>query len=184
MNVPAFRIRHGELNDISGRPIRFEDLTFLPASVTLSGRSFSFSYPLHQNADLIPAGMDTIVHPGNDAPWVLGRLMAIFNVTPSSPELRPEKSCFRESFIAVLHAHENLAIPFLCIDYYCKSSLSFSEEDPPPPEVQELIAKHFWRMLFSDAANVADYESRMFHSGAGIWVRFGIENGEPFIRGE
>lgn len=184
MADPTLKIRHGELNDITGCPQRFEDDTFIPARVTLNGSSFPFSHALHEYADLIPSGMDSIVHPGNDAPWGFGRLMTLFNATPASPEFRPEKSCFHESYVVVLHAHDNLTIPFHCTDYYCKSSLIFSTHDPPESSMQELIARRFWSLLFSDATDVADYESRMFHSGACVWVRFGIDGGEPFIRGE
>ena len=181
---PTFRIQHGELFDVTARPQRIDDVTFLPARVILNGESFSFSHPLHEYANLIPSGMDSIVHPGNDAPWALGRLTMLFGTTPSSPEFRPEKSCFHESFVAVLHSLDNLTIPFHCTDYYCKSSLIFSDDDPPDQSIQQLIATRFWALLFSDIEDVADYESRMFHSGACIWIRFGIDGGEPFIRGE
>lgn len=184
MADPSFRIQHGELDDITGAPRRFDDATFIPARVRLSGSCFSFSHPLHEYANLILPGMDNIVHPGNDAPWVLGRLMSLFHAAPSSPEFRPEKSCFRESFVAVLHSYDNLTVPFVCTDYYCKSSLIFSADDQPDPSIQELIAIRFWSLLFSDAPDVVDYESRMFHSGACIWIRFGIDDGEPFIRRE
>lgn len=157
-------------------------MTFIPARVTLFGSSFSFHAHLYEFTHLIPAGMESLVHPGNDAPWVLGRLMSLFAISPSSPEMRPEKSCFHESFVIVMHSSDNLAIPFHCTDYYCKSALIFSDEDPPDPTVQEMIANRFWSFLFSDAASIVDYESRMFHSGACVWIRFGIEGGEPFIR--
>lgn len=184
MTKPTFNIQHGKLFDVIGRPHRIEDVTFLPASVELNGSSFSFSHHLYEYTKLIPAGMDSIVHPGNDAPWAFGRLMTLFNMSPSSAECRPEKSCFHESFVAVLHSHENLTVPFHCTDYYCKSALIFSDCNPPDQAVQELIATRFWSLLFSDVPNVVDYESRMFHSGACIWIRFGVSDGEPYIRKE
>jgi hypothetical protein len=29
-----------------------------------------------------------------------------------------------------------------------------------------------------------DYEDKMYHCGAGVWVRFGVEDGEPFMTEE
>lgn len=181
MNNRAFRIQHGELLDVTGHPVRHQEITFVPASIELWGSSFSFSFPFHEFTANWPFATKALVKPGNDAPWVLGRLMYLFGTDLCAEEFRPEKACFSESFIAVLHSRENLSIPFTCTDYYCKSSLMFSSEDPPADELQQEIAGSFWSLLLSAPTDVVDYESRMFHSGACIWIRFGVESGESFL---
>lgn len=181
MTEPKLKIKHGELLDVTGRPLRFEDVTFVPANVSLNGTSFSFSHSLDTYAAKTNLATRSLVKPGDDAPWVLGRLMFLFNAQLDSAEFRPEKSCLQESFIAVLHSYDNLAVPFGCIDHYCRTSLMFSSEDAPSAEIQDFIAERFWTFLLSEPSALVDYEARMFHSGACIWIRYGVESGEPFM---
>lgn len=178
------KIRHGQFHDLSGPPIRFNDITFIPAVVTLNGMGFDSVYELADCVAGVPAATLTIVRPGNDAPWVLGRLMRLFHVQPIPVDDRGEKTCHCESFLAVLHQFGNMGIPFECSDYYGKTGLTFSSEDPPDDAVQVLIADAFWKLLLSDPADLTDYESTMYHSGAGVTIRFGVEDGEPFMQEE
>ena len=57
----------------------------------------------------------------------------------------------------------------------------FSSEDAPSAEIQDFIAERFWTFLLSEPSDLVDYEARMFHSGACIWIRYGVESGEPFM---
>lgn len=181
MSESPFNIRHGRFHDIEGPPQRHNDVTFVPARITLNGTWFQSAFELMARMAEMPPGTQAIVPPGDDAPWVLGRLMRLFGTEPVSEEDRPEKSCFFASFLAVLHKKGNLAVPFECSDYYGRSGLTFSTDDPPDHDIQETIANGFWDLLLMDPTDVADYEDRMNHSGAGVWIRFGVENGEPFM---
>lgn len=181
MNHPTFQIRHGEFHNATGPPRRFGDFTFLPAQVTLHGSSFDFVHPLGTFVEEAPFATKVLVKPGEDAPWVLGRLMHLFGSQLAAEEERPEKSCFAECFVAVMHSRENLCIPFYCTDYYCKSALVFSSEDSPAVSIQLEIAEAFWGALLEAPADLTDYDSRLFHSGACIWIEFGVSNGEPYM---
>ena len=181
MSNTRFNIRHGDFIDVEGPPQRFDEITFVPARVLLNGTSFSPVFKLQDCLAGVPALTRSLVHPGEEAPWVLGRLMRLF-ATPLIPDdERGEKTCFNASFLAVLHRHENLAIPFECSDLYGQSSLIFSTDDPPELEIQSTIAMRFWQLLLADPTNVADYQGRMYHSGDGVWITFGIKNGESFM---
>jgi hypothetical protein len=181
MPDPMFQIRHGQFHDVDGPSRRHNNVTFVPARITLNGDWFESAFDLADWMKDAPTGAAAIVRPGDDAPWVLGRLMRLFATQPGPEDERPEKSCFFASFLAVLHGNGNLAVPFECSDYYGKSALTFSTDDPPAPEIQEHIARAFWDLLLSEPTDVADYENKMYHSGAGVWIRFGIEDGEPFM---
>lgn len=178
--MAAFRIRHGEFHDVSGPIRRRGDITFVPARVSLGGTSFDFTHHLDTYAAGAPLETRALVKPGDDAPWVLGRLMFLFGAQPTAEESRPEKSCVCEAFLAVLHSSDNLSVPFVCTDYYCRTALMFSSDDPPDDSVRATIADGFWSLLLSSPADVVDYESRMFHPGICRWIEFGVAYGEPY----
>lgn len=180
MNESLPTIRHGEFHDLTGPLVRFNDMTFIPAVVTLNGCGFSSVFELRDCVAGVPAATLSLVRPGTDAPWVLGRLMRLFCIQPVPQEERMEKTCLVESFLAVLPEQGNIAVPFECLDYYGRTGLTFSSEDPPDEATQALIADRFWKMLLAAPGEISDYESKMFHSGAGIMVRFGVAGGEPF----
>ncbi len=181
MRDTQFNIRHGEFIDVDGPPQRHNDITFIPARIALSGTWFQSAFDLKDCVSDFPAGTKAIVHPGDDAPWVLGRLMRLFATQQIPEEDRGEKTCFYSSFLAVLHNNGNLAVPFECSDYYGRTALTFSTDDSPDEEVRKAIANSFWALLLADPTNVEDYKDKMYHSGAGVWISFGIENGEPFM---
>jgi len=181
MSQTNFNIRHGQFHDVDGHPQRYREIIFVPARVELTGTWFQFAFNLSETmTDLSPEAR-AIVPPVYDAPWVMGRLMRLFGTQQIPEEDRGEKACFYASFLAVLPERDNLAIPFECSDHYAKTALTFSTDDPPEKELQEAIAKNFWGLLLAEPTDVEDYEDRMYHSGAGIWIRFGIEDGEPFM---
>lgn len=181
MSEHQFNIQHGQFNDVVGRSQRVGDVTFIPARITLLGTSFDWVFALKDRMDEAPAEVRMQVRPGEDAPWVLGRLIRLFDTEVVPADERTEKSCLYASFLAVLHDRDYLAVPFECTDYYGESALTFSSDDEPPDDLQEAIALKFWELLLGDPADVADYEDKMLHSGEGGWVRFGVANGEPFM---
>ncbi|WP_425618630.1 hypothetical protein NA78x_002339 [Anatilimnocola sp. NA78] len=181
MTHSAFEIRHGEFHDVIG-PVRcWSEIAFVPARVTLHGSSFSSVFPLNEFTAGVSPATKALIRPGEDAPWVLGRLIRLFLTERIPEDQRSEKSCFFACFVAVMHQRGNLAIPFEVSDYYGRTSLMFSSEDAPSQELQAEIATAFWSLLMSEPAELEDYEDRMDHVGAGVWIRFGVENGEPFM---
>ena len=184
MTDSTFNIRHGALEDVIGSPQSQDGILFVPARVTLNGAWFESTLQLMDCiGDLSPA-ITAIVRPGEDAPWVLGRLIRLFNTDLVPEEDRLEKTCFYAAFIAVLPDDNRTAIPFECQDYYGKSALTFSTDDPPSEEIQQTIGIAFWNLLLASPKEISDYEDKMFHSGAGFWIRYGVLDGEPFMNEE
>lgn len=183
MSQSSFQIRHGIYHDLDGRPQNFGDVTFVPAKVSLHGVSFEGSYPLQGFAEKV--GLQEIIAcEGSDAPWVLGRLKFLFGTVNPSEEERGEKTFVFAGFLAVFTNEGNLAIPFECSDCYGDTALVFSSEDVPSADLQIRIAKNFWHLLLANPTDVWDYKDRIYHSGAGLFFRFGVSNGIPFIEGE
>ena len=56
--------------------------------------------------------------------------MRLFGTQQIPEEERGEKACFYAAFLAVIHNNDNLAVSFECSDYYGKSALTFSTDDP------------------------------------------------------
>ena len=181
MHQPPFEIRHGKFEDVIGAPISHNGVMFVPARVMLTGTSFSPSLPLidwcQANNQPVPA----IVRGDENAPWVLGRLMALFNANNTPENERGEKSCMYASFLAVLNNEDNIAIPFECADYYGRTSLFFSSEDSPSDEHQSIIADAYYRLLLDDPTHLVDYENRVYNSMSGKWFAFGVCHGEPYM---
>ena len=90
---------------------------------------------------------------------------------------------FSADFIAILQDGDAAyyAVPFSCDDYYGRTLLMFSSENGPPEKLQQQIAEAFWGLLLSDPTDLVDYKDSMLHLGAGVWIDFGVEDGEPFF---
>lgn len=176
-----FHIRHGEFHDVTGSARKYDGVIFAPARVTLTGTMFDYVFPLADCLDEVFTATKTIVRFGADAPWVLGRLMHLFGIERLPAEDRGEKTCFYAAFLAVLPDRDNLAVPFECTDNYLESCLMFSSEDAPPQELQVRIAGAFWGLLLTDPDELKDYHERVLFRGEDIWIRFGVEQGEPFL---
>lgn len=181
MPDPAFDIRHGTLVDVIGSPIRHNATTLVPAIVELSGSGFS---PDHKFAEWCAktghrAASTTVID--EDAPWILGRLIYLFNAENTPEDDRGEKCCFHLSFIAILHDHSNIAVPFDCSDFYGRTALWFSSDDEPPEDLRAEIADALYELLLDSPDSIADYDNRMYHSGAGCWARFGVSMGQPYM---
>jgi hypothetical protein len=102
-------------------------------------------------------------------------LPRVFHFTPEKSEI--EKSLLDVGFVAV-PAQSAFGFPFLCADNYGRTGLMFSPNGPEK-EIQEKIAAAFWSLLLQSPDDVADFEATAYHPGAGIWMHFGCENGEP-----
>jgi len=181
MTESSFHVRYGALHDAVGPARQHEGIIFVPARVTLTGGTFDYVFPLADSLEEVFAATRAIVQPGADAPWVLGRLMKLFGIEKLPVGGRGGKTCFHAGFLAVLPGRDNLAVPFECTDNYLESSLMFSSDDAPPRDLQETIARAFWGLLLTDPDALTDYNERMLFRGEGIWIRFGVEHGEPFL---
>lgn len=176
-----FDIRHGELIDVIGSPVRFEDVTFVPASTKLAGMSFSAQFNLIDWALGQDRKLPAIVRGDENAVWFLGRLMYLFNTANAAEDERMEKTCFDVSFVAVLHNESNIAVPFDCSDRSGRTSLMFSSDDEPPLKLRTEIANAFYGLMLDEPNSLTDYDNRLFHSGAGCWIEFGVCQGEPYF---
>jgi hypothetical protein len=181
MTSHPFDIRHGELIDVIGSPVRFEDVTFVPAATKLAGTSFSAQFNLLDWARDQNLRLPAIIRGDENAAWFLGRLMYLFNTANIAEDERMEKTCFDVSFVAVLHNASNVTVPFDCSDHYGRTSLMFSSDDEPPLELRTQIANAFYRLMLDEPGSLKDYDNRLLHSGAGIWIDFGVSCGEPYF---
>ena len=177
----SFEIRHGELIDVIGSPVRFSDVTFVPALTELVGTSFSCQFDFTEWAQQKKRTLPSIVRGDHNAPWFLGRMMHLFNTENVGEEDRMEKSCFNVSLIAILHNASNVAVPFDCCDHYARTALMFSSDDEPPLTVRSSIADAFYSLMLDDPCGLTDYDNRLFHSGVGIWMDYGVSHGEPYF---
>jgi hypothetical protein len=181
MTSHPLNIRHGELIDVIGSPVRFEDVTFVPASTKLAGTSFSSQFNLIDWARDQNRKLPAIVRGDENAAWFLGRLMYLFNTANVAEDERIEKTCFDVSFVAVFHNASNIAVPFDCSDHYGRTSLMFSSDDEPSLELRTEIANAFYGLMLDAPDLLTDYDNRLFHSGAGVWIEFGVSHGEPYF---
>jgi hypothetical protein len=169
-------IQYGNLLNVFGQPAKHDDFAFMPATVKLNGNGFSIDFRL---ADIVgkrpPAILARPIKQQYDAAWVRARIPRVFGFTPELSEV--EKSLLDIGFIAV-EAESSVGIPFELTDYYGKTGLMFSPEGPDQI-LQTKIAKAFWSLLLQSPDNLDDFESTVFHPGAGIWMHFGCRDGIP-----
>ena len=181
-----FQIKHGTLHNVTGRPVKTEAVTFLPADASLAGDrgEIRFSHPLSDYLQSSNPEAKAIITPHEDAPWTLGRILFLFgaHLLDDFNEFRSSVCMYSQSFIAVMHEMEDLAIPFECGERACQSGLKFSSEDSLSAELKDLIANSFWSLLLSNPTEVEDYECSMLHQRMGCGrIRFGIDGGVPFL---
>lgn len=185
MDPAKVEIRHGKYVDLTGPPRKSAEFTIVPAEIELAGESFSGVCDLKDHIDerSSPAHVRAIVRPGTDAPWVRGRSQLLFGLPNSREEDRCEKTCFQAGFLAIFtERNEKLVgVPFECSDYYGASHLTFSSKRGPPKALQRKIAQAFWDLLLSNPTELVDYSDKMYHTGAGVTIRFGVKDGEPFF---
>src|SRR5262245_39368360 len=174
MNPESIQVRFGELEDVIGHVCRHGDIAIVPARVRLTGRMLTNGSYLEDylGARKVPADVKALVHPGEDAPWVCGRVQRVFSLPQIPEEERGEKSCMVFSFLAAFQEDGQLVgIPFDCTDHYGRSLLLFSGDAPPQPIIDR-VADAFWGILLENPQDIPDYTDHFFHLGGGFEVRF------------
>jgi hypothetical protein len=170
-------VRYGALSDVYGKPARRDGYTFMPAHVELDGSSFSLEYRLSdQLGDRLPPALRLPVSQGIDAAWVRARIPNVFGFTPEPAEI--EKSLLYSGFVAVTE-DRSVCYPFLCTDHYGRAALMFSN-DGPEEAVKRAIADAFWGALAQDPGDLADFEERVYHPGAMMWLNYGCQSGRVY----
>jgi hypothetical protein len=168
------QIRFGTLDHPLGRKAESEGWTLLPCVATLEGDDFSTSHQLadHITVARAPAVLKSALGGGWEAAWVRARVARAFAYEPEVTEA--EKSLLRECFVA---SRGDDAFLFECVDYYGKTGLVFS---PAGPEraIKDAIASAFWTVLLQEPNDLADFEARVFHPGAGVWLEYVCKDGE------
>jgi hypothetical protein len=183
MKPDSISVRFGELEDVIGPARRHEDVSIVPARVRLTGSMLTNGPRLEEYlaTHKFPAGIKALIRPGEDAPWVCGRVQRVYALPQLPEEERAEKSCMGFSFLAAFQEDGQLVgIPFECTDYYGRSLLMFSEE-APLQAVIDGISNAFWQILLEEPQNLPEYSDYYYHAGAGVEVRFGVRDGEPFM---
>jgi len=173
------RVQFGMLQSVFGQPVTHAGFTFVPAAVELDGNGFSADFDLRDVVgERPPAILASPIEHQYDAAWVRARLPRVFGFTPELAEV--EKSLLDVGFVAVA-AGSSVGFPFICTDYYGRTGLMFSP-DGPEQDTQARLASAFWSLLLQAPDDLADFEATVYHPGAGIWMHFGCENGEPSYR--
>jgi len=179
-------VRGGLILDVGSASRSSAGFRFTPAQVKLTGTSFSPECPLADYAR--DPGRDlsdevrNLVGRKLDAIWVRARIMALFHVDSLPESERIEKSLMTFGFAVVSTGSEGagvVAFPFECTDYYGRSHLFFSESELDAA-TRRAIGSAFWELLLSVQEEVAEYEDRAYHLGAGVWMHYGRRHGAFF----
>jgi hypothetical protein len=146
----------------------------MPADMKLDGGSCTLDYPLQDHLGAHgPLIVRLAVSQQCDAAWVRARIPRVFGFTPGLAEI--EKALLHAAFVAVPQDNRT-GYPFICNDHYGRSALGFSD-DGPEESVQRAIADAFWGLLLRDPEDLADFEQKVFHPGAGLWRDYGCASG-------
>jgi hypothetical protein len=170
-------VRFGTVGNVYGVPASRDGFTFLPADVSLAGSSFSLSFELAEYLDEPPPPVLRLpVKESFDAAWVRARIPNVFGFEPEAAGV--EKALLFAGFVAVT-PDRSTAYPFVCIDRYGRSALMFSDEGPEE-EVKRSIAAAFWETLLDSPEELTDFEERVYHPGASIWLTYGCKFGHLY----
>jgi hypothetical protein len=173
------QIQFGTLGNVFGRPAVSNDFTFMPADVQLQGNGFSIDFDLRDAVgERPPAILALPIEQMYDAAWVRARLPRVFEFTPEVSDV--EKSLLDVGFVAVASG-ASVGFPFVCTDYYGRTGLMFSPVGPGQ-DMQARIAAAFWSLLLQAPDDVADFQATVYHIGAGVWLHYSCEDGEPMCR--
>lgn len=148
----------------------------MPADVALEGTSFSLGYRLEDHENNKPAELQHAIEEDIDAAWVRARIPSVFGYTPDAAEV--EKALLYCGFVAV-NAERTVGYPFVCTDHYGRSALMFSDDGPDEP-VKRSIAQAFWGVLLENPEQLTDFEERVYHPGASVWLSYGCERGRVY----
>jgi hypothetical protein len=173
--MSIMEIRFGSLVNVYGKPAPYTGFTFMPAEVELSGNGFTLEFKLQDTADP-PMELRMAIAGRFDAAWVRARLPRVFGFTPPAPET--EKALLDVGFVAA-QPDGSYAIPFRCTDHYGRTGLMFSPEGPDEAS-QTAIASAFWSLLLQSPDDLEDFEAKVYHPGAGVWLRYECSHGEVF----
>jgi hypothetical protein len=182
MNPDSVRVRFGELEDVIGHVRRHDDIAIVPARIRLTGSMLTNGSYLQEylTAHKVSVDIEALIHPGQDAPWVCGRVQRVFSLPQVPEQERVEKSCMEFGFLAALEEDgQLLGIPFECTDYYGRSLLIFSGNAPAQPLIDQ-IANAFWQIMLEEPQDLPESIDHYYHVGAGVEMRFGVRDGEPF----
>jgi hypothetical protein len=175
----GMQVQFGTLQNVFGKPATHDGISFLPAAVELDGVAFSIDFDLRDSVGKHqPPILARPIQHQYDAAWVRARLPRVFGFTPEVSQA--EKSRLEIGFVAVKARHA-VAFPFKCKDYYGRTGLMFSPDGPDQP-TQAKIAASFWSLLLQSPDDFADFEARVYHVGAGVWMQFCCENSELSYR--
>jgi hypothetical protein len=168
------QIHFGAFDHPLGRKAEWEGWSLLPCIGALEGNTFSASHRLIDHVDVAqaPAVLRSALAGGWDAAWVRARIARAFAYEPAVTEV--EKSLLFECFVA---SREDDAFLFECVDYYGRTGLLFSPNGPERA-IQDAIANAFWIILLREPNDLADFEARVFHPGAGVWLDYACKHGE------
>lgn len=170
-------VQHGRLSNVYGRSVKHGGFTFMGAHVVLDGTGFSLAQRLSDHIrGREPPVLRHPVENGFDAAWVRARIPNTFGFTPEKAEV--EKALLNVGFVAVPEG-EAVCYPFVCIDHYGRTGLMFSDEGPEE-FIKQSIAAGFWGLLAQEPENVSNFEERVYHPGAGVWLTFGCEDGRVY----
>lgn len=168
-------IQFGRFRNTFGKAVTHGGFVFMPANVVLNGSSFSSGAYLRDAVATPPAVLVRPIAEKFDAAWVRGRIPMVFDFIPTLSST--EKALLETGFLAVAVGASS-GIGFICTDYYGRTGLTFSPEGPDA-EAKRAIADAFWSLLLVAPHDLADFEERVFHPGAGVWMHFGCSDGEP-----
>jgi hypothetical protein len=141
----------------------------------------SISFPLREAVGERPAAiLARAIAERYDAAWVRARIPQVFGFVPDAAD--GEKSLLDIGFVAV-KADSLVGTPFICSDHYGRTGILFSPAGPDQATQAE-IAGSFWSLLLRDPEDLADFDTKVYHLGAGVWLHFGCTDGEPFCEEE
>lgn len=170
-------IRHGTLLNVYGTPVVHDGYTIVPADVRLDGTSFGLSHLLRDHPGAMTSiALRPMIKELYEAAWVYARIPRVFGFMPEPSEI--EKSLLDVGFVAV-SVEGRVGYPFVCSDHYGKAGLMFSD-DGPSAETQRAVAASFWDLLMRDIDDLADFEERVYHPGAGVWMDYGCKYGHVY----
>lgn len=170
-------IRHGRLLGTRGDPARHEAWTFTLARVELGGTSFRLADRLGDHlAALAAPSLGEAVREQFDATWVRARIPRVFGSAPDPSETEGIEKALLHAGFAAIDAGGASCTPFICTDHYGRSALIFGTDDPEDA-ANRSIAGAFWDLLLREPEDLADFEQRVYHSGAGGWLIYRCESG-------
>jgi hypothetical protein len=162
-------LRFGTFSGARGHSASHEGWAFSAGIGQPEGSSFKTSHRLREFVALddAPEVLRRPLEERYDAAWVRARLPRVFGYEPSVSDV--EKSLLWEAFSAT-HTNGDVYV-FCCVDHYGKSGLMFSDAGPEAA-IKDSIAHAFWSLILANPNDLADYQVRMFHDGAGVWLDY------------